>query len=89
MLDFIVLGIVPGTSFVITLWWALLFALLAAIASLVYVEIRKFSKRKSLILDNTEVTLETSSLSELLTPIFRFRGRNLLLDHHHEEEQTS
>lgn len=89
MLDLIVLGIVPGTSFVITLWWTLLFALIAAVTSLTYVEIRKLSKRKSLTLDTTIVELETSSLTELLTPILRFRGRNLLLDQHSEDEQIS
>jgi hypothetical protein len=41
MLDFIVLGIVPGTTFVITLWWALLFAFVCSVALLVYVELTK------------------------------------------------
>jgi len=41
MLDFIVLGIVPGTDFVITLWWALFFALIVSLLALIYVEINK------------------------------------------------
>lgn len=41
MLDFIVLGIVPGTSFTVTFRWALVFALAFTTALLLYIEITK------------------------------------------------
>ncbi len=58
MLDLIVLGIVPGTSFVITLWWALVFALVAAIAMLMYIEARKKSASSFRALDMSESEVE-------------------------------
>lgn len=41
MLDFIVLGIVPGTSFTVTFRWALVFALAFTTGILLYIEITK------------------------------------------------
>ena len=45
MLDFIVLGIVPGTSFVITLRWALLFGLIFSFSLILYLELTWPSKQ--------------------------------------------
>lgn len=42
MLDFIVLGIVPGTKFVLTLRWVLLIALAINLTALAYIEFTKF-----------------------------------------------
>ena len=47
MLDFIVLGIVPGTTFTITFWWSLGFGLVLALFVLTYVEVRKLRKIKT------------------------------------------
>ena len=58
MLDLIVLGIVPGTSFVITLWWALVFALVAAIAVFMYVELSKHSSANFTSNDSAETEIE-------------------------------
>jgi hypothetical protein len=44
MLDFIVLGIIPGTSFTITFWWAILFSLVLVITIFVYFETTKFKQ---------------------------------------------
>ncbi len=41
MLDLIVLGIVPGTKFVVTFWWSLVFALTFSLLLFVYVETTK------------------------------------------------
>ena len=41
MLDFIVLGIVPGTSLIITLSWVLLIALVISLYMLVRIELKK------------------------------------------------
>lgn len=41
MLDLIVLGIVPGTKFVVTFWWSLVFALAFSLLLFAYVEATK------------------------------------------------
>ena len=63
MLDLIVLGIVPGTSFVITLWWALVFALVAAIAVFIYIEASKKSVSSFGTLESTDAEAELSELT--------------------------
>lgn len=63
MLDLIVLGIVPGTSFVITLWWALVFALVAAIAVFIYVEASKKSVSSFGTLESADAEAELSELA--------------------------
>jgi hypothetical protein len=47
MLDFIVLGIVPGTTFTITFWWSLGFGLVFALFVLTYIELRRPRKTKA------------------------------------------
>lgn len=44
MLNFIVLGILPGTSLIITLTWVLVTVLLLIISSLVWYELRHAKK---------------------------------------------
>lgn len=85
MLDLIVLGIVPGTSFVITLWWALLFAFVCSLIALLYVELNKPQKNHQLQLGSNEVDLESVNVSGVLNPIFHFPGRNLLLGRRHQD----
>lgn len=46
MLDFIVLGIIPGTTFTITFWWSLGFGLIFALIVLMYIEVRKTRKAR-------------------------------------------
>ncbi len=43
MIEFIVLGLVPGTQFQLTLWWVLVLAFVASLAILYRVEKPRFS----------------------------------------------
>lgn len=63
MLDFIVLGIVPGTTFVITLWWALLFALICSVALLAYVEITKPRQHREVVQEQLELDLHDVAIA--------------------------
>lgn len=86
MLDLIVLGIVPGTTFVITLWWALLFALFFSIMLLIYVEVSKPKQStKNARVARPLVDLSTVSIAGILNPIFHAPGRNLLLSRKTED----
>lgn len=79
MYDLIVLGIVPGTSFVITLWWALLFALIAAVLLLIYIEGSKATKNHTAAIKRGTANIEEVDIAGVLNPIFHIPGRNLLL----------
>ncbi len=59
MLDFIVLGIVPGTNIVLTVRWVLLIALLFTLSALLLVEINKSRKT----VDTKQVTDTTHQLA--------------------------
>lgn len=85
MLDLIVLGIVPGTSFVITLWWAVLMALIASVLLLIYIETSKPLKGHKSVLKRTDVDLERIAVGGMLNPIFHMPGRNLLLSRKHQD----
>ncbi len=79
MMDLIVLGIIPGTSFVITLWWAVLMALIASVLLLIYIETSKPQKGHTTGLKRTDVNLEQITIAGMLNPIFHMPNRNLLL----------
>lgn len=86
MLDLVVLGIVPGTTFVITLWWALFFALLSSIMLLVYVEVSKPRQATKSVRERRPlVDLSNISIAGILNPIFHAPGRNLLLNRKSED----
>ncbi len=86
MLDLIVLGIVPGTTFVITLWWALLFALIFSLMLLIYVEVKKPKQTtKTVQVSRPFVDLSNISIAGILNPIFHAPGRNLLLSRKSED----
>ena len=56
MLDLIVLGIVPGTSFTITLWWVLLVSFILSVYLLIWVESSKV--KNSSVRTRTDINLE-------------------------------
>ncbi len=41
MLDFLILGIIPGTSITLTITWVLVISLFIALGALAYVELKK------------------------------------------------
>ena len=85
MLDFIVLGIVPGTSFVITLWWAVVMALIVSVLFLVYIESSKPQKNHNATLKRGKTDLEQVGIAGMLNPIFHVPGRNLLLSRKNQD----
>ncbi len=81
MLDFIVLGIVPGTTFVITLRWVLLAALILCVIALMYLELKKPRKAShSRRVSHPAVNLEAISTNGLLGMTFFSPGRLSWLD---------
>jgi hypothetical protein len=62
VLDFIVLGIVPGTNFTITFVWSLVFGLIFAVLVLAYIELRK-PNHKSTVSTTTDQAVELEAIN--------------------------
>lgn len=82
MLDMIVLGVVPGTHFIITLWWAVTFSLIFLLLVLIYTELHAPTKTTKRV--RPTVDFDSIDSGTLLHPNFILPGRSTWIDKYHD-----
>ena len=74
MMDLIVLGVVPGTHFIITLWWAVAFSIIFLLVVLIYVEMSRTPKNTKR--SYPAVDLDSIHVGSILPLTFVLPGRS-------------
>lgn len=55
MLDFLILGKIPGTSVTLTITWVLIFGLIFSLTILSYIEYKKYKASRSIKTENRKL----------------------------------